>query len=156
LIPAECEAITPEMLPLIELTAQQIETIVASVPGGAKNVQDIYPLAPLQEGILFHHLLNERDTYALPILLALATRERVTDFIEALQAVVDRHDMLRTAVLWMNTRWRRSAMSASSCESGCCRSASAWICSRHRCCGCRWRARTMGCAGTCCCGCITS
>ena len=102
LIPPGCEAITPQMLPLVELTVDQIERIVRSVPGGARNVQDIYPLAPLQEGILFHHLLNESssDPYVLPTALSVSSHERLKELIAALQAAIDRHDVLRTGVLW--------------------------------------------------------
>ena len=102
LIPEDSEIIIPEMLPLVELEAQQIEQIVQSVPGGARNVQDIYPLAPLQEGILFHHLLDKgrNDTYVLQTALVVSSRERLEELIAAVQAVIDRHDVLRTAVLW--------------------------------------------------------
>ena len=89
------------MLTLVSLESEQIERIVQSVPGGARNIQDIYPLAPLQSGILFHHLLNEQsDPYVLPMLLEAQSRGHLDRLISALQAVIDRHDVLRSAVLW--------------------------------------------------------
>ncbi|MBM0108940.1 non-ribosomal peptide synthetase, partial [Steroidobacter sp. S1-65] len=102
LIPPGCEAITPQMLPLVSLEAQHIERIVRSVPGGAANIQDIYPLAPLQEGILFHHLLDRDrgDTYVSPTVLQLCSKQRLEELSAALQSVIERHDVLRTAVLW--------------------------------------------------------
>ncbi|MFB7089600.1 amino acid adenylation domain-containing protein [Streptomyces sp. NPDC056296] len=99
-IPEGCERITPEMLPLVRLDQAAVDALTARVPGGAANVQDVYPLVPSQEGILFHHLMDPaNDPYVIPILLTAPDQETCDTFVAALQAVVDRHDVMRTAVV---------------------------------------------------------
>jgi amino acid adenylation domain-containing protein len=116
-IPGACDAITPDMLPLVQLDADAVAAIVAHVPGGARNVQDIYPLAPLQQGILFHHLVSgQGDAYLLRAQLGFDSREHLDRFVRALQLVVDRHDILRTAIVWedlpepVQVVWRRTSV----------------------------------------------
>ncbi|MFC5474606.1 amino acid adenylation domain-containing protein, partial [Paraherbaspirillum soli] len=101
LIPPQCEVLTPAMLPLIALNSVELASVVSTVPGGVANVQDIYPLAPLQEGILYHHLMaSEGDPYLLVGLTSFDSRVQLQRYLTALQAVIDRHDILRTAVVW--------------------------------------------------------
>ncbi|MFC5768358.1 condensation domain-containing protein, partial [Thauera sinica] len=68
---------------------------------GTPNIQDIYPLAPLQEGMLFHHLVDpEHDAYVEAGLIAASSRERLDSLLAAIQRVIDRHDILRTGFIW--------------------------------------------------------
>ncbi|WP_387464671.1 amino acid adenylation domain-containing protein, partial [Photorhabdus sp. RM323S] len=111
-------ALTPEMLPLIDLTQPEIDHIVEHVPGGMTNIQDIYALSPLQDGILFHHLLaNQGDPYLLAYPVVFADRSLLDRYLAAVQQVVDRHDILRTAFVWQGLSvpaqvvWRQAPLS---------------------------------------------
>ena len=101
LIPQACTHITSEMLPLVALDQAQIDRIAETVPGGMANIQDIYPLAPLQEGVLFYHRFHrDNDPYVLSAIVSFASMAQFERFAWAMNRVVARHDVLRTAILW--------------------------------------------------------
>jgi amino acid adenylation domain-containing protein len=91
------------LLSLASLTTEQIDRIAGDVAGGAANIADVFCLTPVQEGMLFHHLMdagNSSDVYVLPVTLRFDSRTRLQSFLGALQQVVDRNDILRTSLAW--------------------------------------------------------
>ncbi|KAF9995587.1 hypothetical protein BGZ80_007470, partial [Entomortierella chlamydospora] len=93
--------ITPDLLPLIDLSQDDINIIVKQVHGGIANIQDIYALSPLQDGILFHHIMATKgDPYLLIHCMSFDNRDILDRYLGAFQRVVDRHDILRTVIIW--------------------------------------------------------
>ncbi|HEY6802400.1 MAG TPA: non-ribosomal peptide synthase/polyketide synthase [Pyrinomonadaceae bacterium] len=65
------------------------------------KIEDIYPLSPMQQGMLFHSLYAEDATaYFLQLSCDLHGRLDKAAFARAAQSVVDRHPILRTAFIW--------------------------------------------------------
>ncbi|WP_075343710.1 non-ribosomal peptide synthetase [Tenacibaculum agarivorans] len=96
------DEITPAMVPLLDFGQEDLDSIVASIPSGVGNIQDMYPLSPLQEGMYFHYLMSDEsvgDPYVSPNLLLFKNKAQRVSFIEALQFVVNRHDVLRTCFI---------------------------------------------------------
>ncbi|SEC23103.1 amino acid adenylation domain-containing protein [Tenacibaculum sp. MAR_2009_124] len=96
------ERIIPSMVPLLDFEQEDLDLLVSQVEGGVSNIEDMYPLSPLQEGIYFHYLMSDKksgDPYVLPHLLSFSDAEERKTFITALQFVTNRHDVLRTCVI---------------------------------------------------------
>ncbi|MBE9498228.1 hypothetical protein IHE61_04335 [Streptomyces sp. GKU 257-1] len=85
----------------MSLTEEELAAVVDAVPGGAANLQDVYPLTPMQEGMFFHHIKESaHDPYVSSGLFSFADRDCLDRFADALRAVVARHDALRAPCSW--------------------------------------------------------
>src|SRR5258707_150833 len=63
-----------------------------------RRIEDLYPLSPLQKGLLFHSLYApEAGDYWQQVSGTLSGALDVEAFARAWQAVIDRHPVLRTA-----------------------------------------------------------
>ncbi|HEY3568297.1 MAG TPA: condensation domain-containing protein, partial [Thermoanaerobaculia bacterium] len=66
-----------------------------------KNVEDIYPLTPLQSGMLFHSLMApESGVYVNQVTCSLPADLDPRLFRQAWERLVQRHGVLRAAFLW--------------------------------------------------------
>src|SRR5579872_3617393 len=65
------------------------------------NVEDIYPLSPMQEGMLFHSLYDpQSEVYFEQIAFTLHGNLNVPAFRRAWEQIIARHAILRTLFLW--------------------------------------------------------
>ena len=92
---------TPSDFPLAELDARELHAVV----GAERDVEDVYPLSPLQQGLLFHSLSGD-DSAAY---LVQRTFEVLGDvepaaLRRAWQRLVERHGILRTRFVWEGVR----------------------------------------------------
>ncbi|WP_327329242.1 amino acid adenylation domain-containing protein [Streptomyces sp. NBC_01208] len=86
---------TPSDFPLAGLDQAAVDRIV----GDGRAVEDIYPLTPMQSGMLFHSLDGgDSDVYLTHFAAVLDGVEDAHRLAEAFQRVVDRTPILRTAV----------------------------------------------------------
>jgi amino acid adenylation domain-containing protein/non-ribosomal peptide synthase protein (TIGR01720 family) len=88
---------TPSDFPLVRLSQPQVD----QVAGDGRNVEDLYPLTPLQAGMVFHSLLDTGSTaYVDQIRLRLSGVSDTQALGAAWQRVVDRTPLLRSSVVW--------------------------------------------------------
>lgn len=66
-----------------------------------KNIEDIYPLSPMQQGILFHTLLSPNSGEYIPqVCLTLTGLLNIEQFKQAWEYVITRHQSLRASFHW--------------------------------------------------------
>ncbi len=77
----------------------------ATTQNPGQNIEAIYALSPMQEGLLFHALLApESAVYFEQVSCRLGRLEHPEKFRSAWQQAVDRHPALRTSFYWKNRK----------------------------------------------------
>jgi amino acid adenylation domain-containing protein/natural product biosynthesis luciferase-like monooxygenase protein/non-ribosomal peptide synthase protein (TIGR01720 family) len=90
---------TPSDFPLAKLTQPQLDQIVLAA-GGAREVADIYPVSPLQQGLLFHSLdASDPGVYVVSTTWRIRGVLDVSALKRAWCHILDRHTILRTAIV---------------------------------------------------------
>ncbi|MFK0314407.1 amino acid adenylation domain-containing protein, partial [Pseudomonas sp. NPDC090233] len=88
--------VTPSDFALARIDQAQLDGL--QVP--ANQIEDIYPLSPMQQGMLFHSLLQQGSGEYINQLCVDVEGLDVERLCNAWQAAVDSHDILRSAFAW--------------------------------------------------------
>ncbi|MHC8406480.1 non-ribosomal peptide synthetase [Pseudomonas sp. TMB3-21] len=89
--------LTPSDFPLAKLTQLQLDAL----PIPAATIEDVYPLTPMQEGMLLHTLLEPgTGLYYMQDRYRINSELDPQRFAQAWQAVIARHEALRASFCW--------------------------------------------------------
>jgi non-ribosomal peptide synthase protein (TIGR01720 family) len=87
--------LTPSDLTFKEITPEQLVELQQKY-----EVQDIYPLSPMQEGMLFHSIFNsESNGYFGQMSFEIEEELNKEEFVRSMNDLVARHDIFRTVFL---------------------------------------------------------
>ncbi|GKS69671.1 non-ribosomal peptide synthase domain TIGR01720/amino acid adenylation domain-containing protein [Nitrosomonas sp. PY1] len=86
---------TPSDFSLVRVSQSELNDL----PVAIERIEDLYPLSPLQTGILFHSVFETDSRAYVNQLRANIMKLSVARFREAWQTVVNRHSILRTGFL---------------------------------------------------------
>ena len=97
--------LTPADFPLMRVEQQALDALVERVAGGdarrRRSIEDVYPLSPLQQGLLFHMLhASSAGVYFNQLSWEVRGPMDTTAVARAWQETVARHASLRTAFFW--------------------------------------------------------
>lgn len=89
--------LTPSDFPLARLSQAQLDAL----PVPMAEIEDVYPLSPMQEGLLLHTLLEPgTGIYYMQDRYRIDSELDAERFDQAWQAVVARHEALRASFCW--------------------------------------------------------
>ncbi|WP_433736335.1 non-ribosomal peptide synthetase [Pseudomonas putida] len=89
--------LTPSDFPLAKLNQAQLDAL----PVSAAVIEDVYPLTPMQEGMLLHTLLEPgTGLYYMQDRYRINSELDPQRFAQAWQAVIARHEALRASFCW--------------------------------------------------------
>ncbi|HVR95614.1 MAG TPA: amino acid adenylation domain-containing protein, partial [Thermoanaerobaculia bacterium] len=95
----EAGGYTPSDFPLTRLDQPALDRLLAATG----DIEDLYPVSPVQEGMLFHTLLAPRSgVYVGQVSLTLNVDLDVRAFERAWEQVVLHHPILRTGFYWQD------------------------------------------------------
>jgi amino acid adenylation domain-containing protein/non-ribosomal peptide synthase protein (TIGR01720 family) len=94
---SDAGAVTPSDFPLAGLTQAQLDAL----PIPFAQIEDVYPLTPMQEGMLLHSLLDPgTGMYFMQDRYSIDSELDMERFDRAWRAVIVRHEALRASFSW--------------------------------------------------------